>query len=57
MRRLNEAELNARIHKFLHRKFTEFPDLRQTNERPRRNWQGKRLHDPLPRLDEFGVFN
>ena len=32
MRRLNDAELNARIHKFLYRKFSEHPELSEDED-------------------------
>lgn len=32
MRRLNDVELNARIHKFLYRKFSEHPELNDDEE-------------------------
>lgn len=34
MRRLNDVELDARIHTFLHRKFAEFPELTEVQKRP-----------------------
>jgi len=32
MRRLNDAELDARIHTFLDRKFAAYPELRESAE-------------------------
>jgi hypothetical protein len=42
MKRLNSAELDARINKFLTRKFAEFPDLNENDVQPDRIWHGTR---------------
>ena len=38
MRRLNDAELDARIHKFLSRKFGKFPELNISRESSEASW-------------------
>lgn len=57
MRRLNEAELDARIHKFLGRKLYEFPELYSENERPHKTWRARKTRELNPRLEEFRVLN
>ena len=46
MKRLNEAELNTRIQKFLTRKFAEFPELNEDDVQPERTWHGARQKLP-----------
>lgn len=41
MQRLNNDELNTRIHKFLDRKFSEFPELADGEVRLADTWQDK----------------
>lgn len=41
MKRLSDTELDARIHKFLDRKFSEFPELAETEVGPARAAHGK----------------
>jgi hypothetical protein len=56
MRRLHETELNIRIHNFLHRKLSEFPELTGAKRRPRRVRQGQEDPPAASRLDEIWVF-
>ena len=38
MHRLNDKQLNQRIHKFLYRKFAEFPELKAAPGRTASSW-------------------
>lgn len=43
MKQLNDTELDQRIHKFLRRKWAEFPELTDDDVRPGQKWPGKPL--------------
>lgn len=50
MRRLNETELDARIHSFLDRKFAEFPELAFETDTQVKEGRHPRFRDVHPRI-------
>jgi len=59
MKRLNDVELDARIHKFLERKFVEFPNLDAGELPPVRIWEGRRpknrQYQPHNLIEQWGT--